>query len=203
LGIAIIFAGINSDKLEFEEDIKGAIETLRSGGTILYPTDTIWGIGCDATDPEAVRKLYELKKRTESKSLIVLVADFKDILKYVSHPDPAIFDFLDKLQNPTTVIYEGAVGLASNLVAEDGSVGMRVVRDQFCRHLIKRFRKPIVSSSANLSGAPSPGNFKEISQEVKMGVDYVVSYRQEERAQHLASTVVKLNRDGTVTTIRK
>ena len=152
---------------DFENDIAACLTTLQAGGLILYPTDTIWGIGCDATNPEAVRKVYALKKRAETKSLIVLMADQKDILRYTSQPDLRIFDFLSTVDKPTTIIYEGAIGLADNLVNADGTIGIRLVNDEFCRHLIKRFRKPLVSTSANVSGHPTPAFFREIDGRTK------------------------------------
>ena len=140
--------------VDFENDIDECLRVLKNGGLILYPTDTIWGIGCDATDQAAVGKIYKLKKREDNKALIVLVADEREVLQYVAAPDLAVFDYLDQIAKPTTVIYEGAIGLAENLVAEDGSVGIRICGEVFCKHLIKRFRKPIVSTSANFSGQP-------------------------------------------------
>ena len=187
---------------DFETDIENCLTVLQTGGLILYPTDTIWGIGCDATNPEAVSKIYELKRRAETKSLIVLMADQRDILKYTSQPDLRIFDFLRTVHKPTTVIYEGAIGLAANLVSADGTVAIRLVKDEFCRHLIKRFRKPLVSTSANLSGDPSPAFFNDIDNRVKEGVDYIVRYRQNDTTPHQPSAIMKWNRDGTVTVIR-
>lgn len=187
----------------FEQDIGHCLAVLNEGGTILYPTDTIWGIGCDATSPEAVEKVFRIKERPAEKSMIVLVAEGKDILKYVANPDPAVFDFIKQASRPTTIVFEGAIGLASNLVATDGSVAIRVVNDAFCRHLIKRFRKPLVSTSANLSGDPAPARFTEILLPVRSAVDYVVHHRQDEEAPGVSSTVVKWNRDGTTTVIRR
>ena len=175
----------------FENDIKACIDTLSRGGIILYPTDTIWGIGCDATNESAVEKIYRVKNRPGEKAMVVLVADDRDILQYTASPDPAIFDYLETLTSPTTVIYENALGLADNLTGEDGSIAIRVCRDEFCRHLIKRFRKPLVSTSANISGSPSPSNFKAIDQSIVEGVDYVVRHRQDEQAKATPSTIVK------------
>lgn len=188
---------------EFEKDIEHCLFVLNEGGTILYPTDTVWGIGCDATSEEAVKKVFDLKNRPATKSMIVLLTDEKDILKYVANPDPAVFDYLKKTQRPTTVIYDGAIGLAGNLVADDGSIGIRIVTDKFCRHLLKRFRKPIVSTSANIAGDPTPGIFREILNPIRTGVDYVVHYRQDDDKHAQSSSVVKLNRDGSITTIRE
>ena len=185
----------------FSNDIEQCLAVLQNGGLILYPTDTIWGIGCDATNPTAVRKVFSLKQRPENKSMIVLLADPKDIIRYTSHPHPGIFDFLQKQERPTTVIYEGMIGLADNL-SEEGSIAIRVVKDDFCRQLIKRLRKPIVSSSANISGEPTPRFFDEITGAVKKGVDYIVRYRQDDKTVKQTSSVVKDHEDGTVTIIR-
>lgn len=186
----------------FEKDITESLAALRNSGLILYPTDTIWGIGCDATNPNAVSSVYALKKRAESKSLIVLMADQRDILRYTSQPDPRIFDFLQTVRKPTTVIYEGAIGLAANLINADGTIGIRLVDDLFCRHLIKRFRKPIVSTSANISGEAAPAHYGEIDPRIHAGVDYIVNHRREDRTARQASAIVKWNGDGSVTTIR-
>lgn len=186
----------------FEKDIKEAVAILEKGGLILYPTDTIWGIGCDATNEEAVEKIFLLKKRAEEKSLIILVAEEKDILQYVASPDLRVFDYLKTTIKPTTVIYDNAIGIASNILSKDGSVGIRICKDGFCRHLIKRFRKPIVSTSANISGHPSPVTFKDVNEEIKKGVDYVVCYRQEDNSIAAPSSVVKWNKDGDVTVLR-
>ncbi len=177
--------------MNFETDILNCLEVLKKGGLILYPTDTIWGIGCDATNAEAVEKIYALKKRLDEKSMIVLVADEKEILRYVSQPDLRVFDYLQTVQKSTTVVYEGAIGLAENLVNKDGSIAIRICKGEFCRHLLKRFRKPIVSTSANISGEPFPKNFSEISNVIKNGVDYVVQYRQNDMTVAEPSTLIK------------
>ena len=187
---------------DFQQDIDRSLAVLQAGGLILYPTDTIWGIGCDATNAEAVSKVYALKQRAETKSLIVLMADEKDILKYTSQPDLRIFDYLHTVSRPTTVIYEGAVGLAGNLIGADGTVGIRLVEDPFCRHLIKRLRRPLVSTSANISGEPAPAFFPAIDPRVKEGVDYIVQHRQDDTAPKEPSSIVRWNRDATVTVIR-
>ncbi|GGA97537.1 translation factor Sua5 [Puia dinghuensis] len=188
--------------MNFDIDIDRSLAVLQSGGLILYPTDTIWGIGCDATDPQAVAKVYSLKQREAAKSLIVLVADKRDILKYTSQPDLRIFDFLDIVKKPTTVIYEGAIGLAPNLINADGTIAIRLVDDPFCRHLIKRFRKPLVSTSANISGEPAPPFYKEIDPRIKQGVDYIVEHRRDDETPREPSAIVKWNADGTPTVIR-
>ena len=168
----------------------------------MYPTDTIWGIGCDATNPVAVDKIFGLKQRTAAKSMIVLIADPRDINKYTSLPQPYIAEYLEKATKPTTVIYEAALGLATNLVSEDGSIAMRIVNEDFCRHLIKRLHKPLVSTSANISGQDSPSNFAEISDEIKQGVDYIVQYRQQDGRLFSASAIVRFNKSGDPTILR-
>ncbi|MEI9808807.1 MAG: L-threonylcarbamoyladenylate synthase [Bacteroidota bacterium] len=187
---------------DFENDIEQCLQVLRNGGIILYPTDTVWGIGCDATDPEAVEKVYQLKNRTDNKAMIVLVADEKDIIKYVAHPDMKVFDYLQQTSKPTTVVYEGALGLADNLTGNDGSIAIRICYDTFCRHLIKRFRKPLVSTSANISGEKTPLIFNDITADILDAVDYVVKYRQEDERIAEPSAVIKWNKDATVTILR-
>lgn len=188
--------------MDFETDITSALQALRTGGLILYPTDTIWGIGCDATDAEAVARAYALKQREAAKSLIVLLADEKDILRYTSQPDLRIFDYLRTVGKPTTVIYEGAIGLAPNLVNADGTIAIRLVEDPFCRHLVKRFRKPLVSTSANVSGKSAPAFFHEIDTRIKEGVDYIVNHRRDDRIPREPSAIIKWNTQGAPTIIR-
>lgn len=188
--------------LPFNNDIESCLEKLHQGGLILYPTDTVWGIGCDATNAEAVEKIYRLKKRADTKAMIVLVADEKDILRYVSQPELQIFDYIKGVNKPTTVIYEGAVELAENLLAEDGSVAIRICEEPFCKNLIKRFRKPIVSTSANISGYPSPQCFKDIEPVIIDGVDYVVNYRQDDTESRKPSSIIKWEKDGSLSIIR-
>jgi L-threonylcarbamoyladenylate synthase len=185
-----------------QNDIDQCLRVLSQGGIILYPTDTIWGLGCDATNEQAIEKIYSIKKRPPAKNLIILLADERDILQYVASPDLRVFDYLQNTQKPTTVIYEDAIGLADNLVPEDQTIAIRLVNDPFCRHLIKRFRKPLVSTSANISGEPSPASFKDIAEEIKQSVDYIVQHRQNDDTPAQASAVVKWNKDGTITTIR-
>ena len=186
----------------FNTDIEACLRVLESGGLILYPTDTIWGIGCDATSEAAVEKIFALKKRIETKALIVLIADERSLLQYVASPHIEVFDYIQGVSKPTTIIYENAIGLASNLLAEDGSVGIRICADEFCKHLIKRFRKPIVSTSANISGFPPPKVFSDIDIAVKEGVDYMVHYRQDDTIPVEPSAVVKCNKDGSFTILR-
>ena len=188
--------------MNFEADILNCLKVLQDGGIILYPSDTIWGVGCDATNEKAVEKIYNLKKRSDKKAMIVLVADEKQVLQHVANPDLAVFDWLKTTSNPTTVIYNGPIGIAENLVADDGTIAIRICNDGFCKQLIKRFRKPIVSTSANISGQQSPKNFPEISEEIKSGVDYVVQHRQDDLSIAQPSSIVKWNRDGSVTMIR-
>ena len=175
----------------FDIEVENALSVLRNGGIILYPTDTVWGIGCDATNEAAVRKIFQLKQREDSKSMIVLVAEERAILEYVAAPDMGVFDFIKQQQRPTTVIYENAIGLAQNLIAADGSLAIRIVQDEFCRHLVKRLRKPIVSTSANISGAVTPQSFSAISEEIKNGVDYVVQWRQDDQQALHPSQIIK------------
>ena len=187
--------------MDFSTDIENALKVLKQGGLILYPTDTIWGIGCDATNEEAVERVFVVKNRPSNKSLIILVADEREVLQYVANPDLRVFDFLQETNKPTTIIYEGAIGLASNLVSEDGSIGIRIVKDEFCRHLIKRFRKPLVSTSANLSGQPSPKNFNDIPGAIKQRVDYIVQHRQQETLENISSAIIQW-KNGTPIVIR-
>jgi L-threonylcarbamoyladenylate synthase len=187
---------------QFEQDVVNCIQVLEEGGLILYPTDTIWGIGCDATNASAIQKAFALKKREDTKTMIVLVADERDILQYVAAPDPSVFDFLESQSRPVTVIFDGALNIADNLVADDGSIGIRIVRDEFCRHVVKRFGKPIVSTSANISGAPSPLTFADISNEIRNGVDYVVKWRQNDKTISSPSRIVRWKAGGEMEIIR-
>jgi L-threonylcarbamoyladenylate synthase len=189
--------------MDFEQDLSAALLALRNGGTILYPTDTIWGLGCDATDEAAVSKIFTLKQRPENKSLVVLLADVRDLLKYLAHLRPDMADMIAGFDRPTTVIYEGALDLAPNVINEDGSVAIRIVKEPFCKHLIKRLRKPLVSTSANLSGQPSAATFAAIDPAIKAGVDYVVNYRQDDVTPAQASRIIKIQRDGAVLVIRE
>ena len=175
----------------FETEVEEALDVLKKGGVILYPTDTIWGIGCDATSEEAVMRIYQLKKREDSKSMIILMADEREVLQYVAAPDLAVFDFLEEQTRPTTIIFEGAIGLPSNLIAADGSIAIRIVKDPFCRHLIRRLRKPIVSTSANISGQASPASFADIPQQVIKAVEHVVKWRQDDHSNSLPSQIIR------------
>lgn len=188
--------------MDFEKDIDQCLAVLKQGGIILYPTDTVWGIGCDATNAKAVERVYQLKRRADNKAMIILVAEERDILTYVASPDLRVFDYLQQAKKPTTVVYDGAIGLADNLVGQDGSIAIRICSDTFCRHLIKRFRRPVVSTSANISGEKTAAFFNEITEEIKKEVDYIVRYRQDDTATAGPSSVIKWNRDGTVTVLR-
>jgi L-threonylcarbamoyladenylate synthase len=188
--------------LFFEQEVEAAVKALKEEKIILYPTDTIWGIGCNATASHAVDRIYTLKQRPDAKSMIILVADERDILQYVAAPDPAVFHFLEAVTKPTTIIFDGALGLPDNLVAPDGSVAIRLVQDPFCRHIIRRLRKPIVSTSANISGQPSPANFHFVSSEIKSGVDHIVAWRQEETIEASPSQIIKWNNGREPTIIR-
>lgn len=189
--------------LGFKNDIKHCLRVLQSGGVILYPTDTIWGIGCDATNEKAVADIYKIKKRNESKSMIILVSDESEILKYTNQKSTLkIYDYIKGIQKPTTVIYNDAVNLAPNLINSDGTIGIRIVRDEFCRELIREFGKPIVSTSANVSGYPPPKIFSDIDVLIKNSVDYVVERRQQEKVPGEPSTVIRMNDDGTYEVLR-
>lgn len=186
------------------DDIKKAIEVMATGGLILYPTDTIWGIGCDATNEDAVRRVYELKKRADSKALIILT-DNPVKLDYYLEDAPAIaFDLIDaSIDKPLTIIYDKARNLASNLIAEDGSIAIRITDEKFSNELCKRFRKAIVSTSANISGDPSPANYAEISETIKNGVDYIVNYKQSDTSKSKPSSILKLSNSGEIKIIRE
>lgn len=188
--------------VDFEKDIKNCVQVLERGGTILYPTDTIWGLGCDALNAEAVEKIFELKNRPKEKSLIILLADARDILHYTAAPHPDIIDLVENFEKPTTVIYDHALEFPENVIHESGTIAIRVTTDPFCRALIKRFRKPIVSTSANLSGQPSPAVFEEISRAIKQQADYVVQYRQQDNTRAQPSRLVKLCKDGSLEILR-
>ena len=177
--------------MDFSNDIDSCLTVLQQGGVILYPTDTVWGLGCDATNPLAVEKIFSIKKRAAENSLIILLADERDILKYVSQVDLQVFNYLETVIKPTTVIYEGAIGIADNAINKDGTVAIRLVKEDFCRHLIKRFRRPVVSTSANISGQPTARNFSEITDSIKRSVDYIVQYRQLEISEVNPSAIVR------------
>jgi L-threonylcarbamoyladenylate synthase len=184
------------------DDIKQALIILRSGGIILYPTDTIWGIGCDATNNKAVERIYALKQRQDSKAMLVLIESETRLPQYINEVPEVAWQLIDVSDNPMTIIYPGAKNLASNLIAGDGSIGIRLVKDEFCRNLISRFKKPIVSTSANISGEKPPEIFEEISEAILNGVDYVVNWRQNDIQPALPSSIIKLGLSGEIQIIR-
>lgn len=184
-------------------DIKKAFDVLVAGGLILYPTDTIWGIGCDATNEEAVKKVYELKKRVDSKALITLLDNSVKLDYYIQDVPDIALDLIELSDKPLTIIYDNARNIAANLVAEDGSLAIRITKEKFSYELCKRFRKALVSTSANISGEPAPANFDEISEEIKNGVDYIVKYRQDDQSKAKASSIIKLGKNGEVKIIRE
>lgn len=186
-----------------EEDIKNAVEVLRKGGTILYPTDTVWGIGCDATNAEAVKKVYEIKHRDDSKAMICLVDSSNRIQRYVRNVPDVAWDIFDLATKPTTIILDGANGLAPNLIAEDGSIALRVTQEEFSKQLCYRFQKAIVSTSANISGEPTAQNYRDIDPQIIEAVDYVCWTRRQEHLPHTPSSIIKLTPSGEVTIIRK
>lgn len=188
--------------VDFESEIKKCVQILEQGGTILYPTDTVWGLGCDALNAEAVEKVFALKQRPKEKSLIVLLADARDILKYVAAPHPDIIDIVENFETPTTVIYDGALGFPDNVVHENGSLAIRVTTDPFCKALIKRYRKPIVSTSANVSGETTPSIYGMVSSAIINGVDHVVKHRQDDHVIAKPSRLIKINDDGSINVIR-
>ena len=187
---------------KFENDITNSINVLQHGGIILYPTDTIWGIGCDATNSNAIKKIYQLKNREEKKSMIILLAHKSDIKNYVLHPSKKIIDFLAEQKKPTTAIFEKAINLPGDIVNSDGSIAIRIVKDEFCKILLQRLQKPLVSTSANISGDASPGNFEMISAKIKNGVDYIVQHRQNELKISQPSSIIKLNSAKEIEKIR-
>lgn len=184
------------------EDIKKACEVIAAGGIILYPTDTIWGIGCDATNEKAVQRVYELKRRADNKAMLVLMDSEAKLDRYVSDVPDIAWDLISVSDKPLTIIYSSAKNLATNLLGADGSVGIRITNEEFSKKLCERFRKPLVSTSANVSGEPSPANFSEVSEVIKEGVDYIVSYRQDDMSKAAPSGIIKLGAGGLVQVIR-
>jgi L-threonylcarbamoyladenylate synthase len=187
----------------FDEDLKNALKILRPGGVILYPTDTIWGLGCDATNNDAVEKIFRIKSRIDSKSLIILVDSEAMLERYIKEIPAIALELIEVSDRPLTIIYPKAKNLALSIFAEDGSVGIRVCKDDFCNELIRRFRKPIVSTSANISGEPFPSYFPEISEKIITAVDYTVEYRRNDRQKNLPSPVIKIEYNGVIKIIRE
>ncbi|MBR4307598.1 MAG: threonylcarbamoyl-AMP synthase [Bacteroidaceae bacterium] len=188
---------------QIAEDIKTAVQTLRKGGLILYPTDTIWGIGCDASNEDAVRRIFQLKQREDSKAMICLVDNANRMQRYLRQVPDVAWDLVEFAEKPLTLILDGAVNLAPSLIAEDGSVGIRVTRENISHELCYRYERAIVSTSANISGAPSPSCFAEISDEIKNGVDYIMLSRQNDLSKGKPSQIIKLGLDGQIQIIRK
>lgn len=188
---------------EFEDDIKKSLTVLREGGVILYPTDTIWGLGCDATNSEAVDKVFRIKSRAGSRSLIILVNGIGMLERYVKDIPATAMDLINVSDSPLTIIYPEGRNLVGGVCNEDGSVGIRVCNEPFCNELIARFRKPLVSTSANTSGAPAPGCFNDIEQGIINSADYCVGYRQDDRQKHAPSPVISIDKNGVLRILRK
>ena len=189
--------------MNHQDEIIKTVEVLRAGGVILYPTDTIWGLGCDATNEEAVKRIFDIKKRADTKAMLVLVDNAARIQAYVDEVPEMAWDLIELSEKPLTIIYPEAKNLAKNLIAEDKSIGIRVTKESFSKTLCERFRKPIVSTSANVSGEPSPANFNQISDEIKMAVDYVVDFRQNETNAPKPSSIIKLGKGNLIQIIRE
>ncbi|MDR0430616.1 MAG: threonylcarbamoyl-AMP synthase [Tannerellaceae bacterium] len=184
------------------EDLKKACEVMQSGGIILYPTDTIWGIGCDATNEVAVQKVYELKQRVDNKAMLVLIGNPVKLERYVVDVPEVAWELIEVTDKPLTIIYSQGKNLAANLLANDGSIGIRVTNEEFSRKLCEMFQKPLVSTSANISGEPSPANFTEISDKIRENVDYIVQYRQQDKNKAMPSGIIKLEDGGLFRIIR-
>ncbi|GAP71644.1 tRNA threonylcarbamoyl adenosine modification protein [Candidatus Symbiothrix dinenymphae] len=185
-----------------EEDIKQAVEVLRKGGVILYPTDTVWGIGCDATNSEAVRRVYGIKQRADSKAMLVLIDTTAKLDYYVDELPDIALDLIEVDDKPLTIIYSGARNVAPELIAADGTLGIRVTREAFSQQLCRQLKSPLVSTSANISGQPTPANFSEIAPEIKSAVDFVVKYRQSDKQKSIPSSIIQLGRGGLVKVVR-
>ncbi len=185
-----------------QEDINNALIVLQNGGVILYPTDTIWGIGCDATNPEAVNKIYKIKKRDDRKSMLILLNNINYIRNYVDEVPEIALDIVELANKPTTIIYQGAKNLAKNLIAEDGSIGIRITSEEFTDKLLQRFKNPIVSTSATISGDSSPENFYDISENIKSNVDYIVNYKQDIKSNQVSS-IIKIGLSNEIKVIRE
>ncbi len=185
-----------------QTEINNCLNALKKGGLILYPTDTVWGIGCDATNYEAVEKIFQLKNRIDNKSMICLVNDFKMLNQYIEDIPEVTYDIIKYAVKPTTIIYDRPLHVAENLIAEDNSLAIRVIRDGFSGQLIRKFKKPIVSTSANLSGKAAPNNFQEINKAILEGVDYVVNLDRNKKSVK-PSAIIKITTGGSVQIIRK
>lgn len=190
-------------RMTIEEDINKAVEVLKRGGVILYPTDTVWGLGCDATNAAAVERIYEIKRRADSKALILLLGDVADLHRYVDEVPDIALELIGVSVRPTTIIYDRAINVAANVTAEDGSVAIRVTADAFCRQLCRRLRRPLVSTSANISGEPTAASYRRINPAIVQAVDYVVEHRREENKQSRPSAIIKISSDYSFKIIRK
>lgn len=188
--------------MQIDDDIQSCLEVLKKGGVILYPTDTVWGLGCDASNEDAVDKIFKIKKRAEDKSLIILLSEEGQLKNYVADETPEVYDFIKGIKKPVTIIYNNAKNLAKNVIGKDGSIGIRITEDKFCKKLIDKFGKPIVSTSSNISGYPPPMLFDDIDYEIKSSVDYIVKYRQDETEPGVPSTIIKINKDYSYSVIR-
>jgi len=186
-----------------EEEIQQALQSLRKGGSIVYPTDTVWGIGCDAKNKDAVAKIYKIKERAEYKSMVVLVCDEQMLNRYVKEVPAIAWDLIEAAEEPLTIIYPDARGIANNLIAADGSIGIRLVKDEFCKNLIHKFGKPIVSTSANISGEDTPKTFNDIRLDILNKVDYIVNLRKKELNNSKSSSIIKVEMNGEFKIIRK
>jgi L-threonylcarbamoyladenylate synthase len=193
----------SSDKSLLADSLTKALDVLRSGGIILYPTDTVWGIGCDALNESAVKKIYEIKKRIDSKSMLILVDSIAKLQAYVDDVPEMAWDLIEISEKPLTIIYEGAKNLASNLISGDGTIGIRVTKEAFSKSLCERFKKPIVSTSANISGQAAPSCFYEITEELKSAVDYVVEYNRNDKTPAKPSSIIKLTKGNVISIIRE
>ncbi len=183
-------------------DLEHALETLQKGGIILYPTDTIWGIGCDATNNRAVMKVFDIKNREDTRQMLILIDDASNIHNFVREVPDIAFNFIEAAERPLSIIFQDAKNLAPALIGHDQTIGIRVVRDEFCRELITRLGKPIVSTSANISGSPPPGSFSKIDSRIKKAVDYIVLHRQDDTRQSAPSDIIKFGEDGEIIKIR-
>ena len=199
----ILYSTINDKKMTRQEDIQKAVEVMRKGGIIIYPTDTVWGIGCDATNPEAVAKIYKIKHREDSKALVCIVDSDARLQRYVRNVPDVAWQLIDAVVKPTTLILDEAVNLAPNLIGEDGSIGIRITNEPFSKELCYRFQKAIVSTSANISGEPAAQNYRDISEEILSAVDYVCTSRRQEHKPHQPSTIIKVGATGEINIIRK
>lgn len=187
----------------FEEDIKKCVEVMLRGGIILYPTDTVWGIGCDATNADAVKRIYELKQRADNKAMLVLVDNMSRLERYVDEVPEIAYQLVEVADKPLTIIYDNAKNLAANLIGADGSIGIRVSSEPFSSELCRRLNRPVVSTSANVSGKKPASFFDEIDDTIKQGVDYIATYRQDDKTPHRPSSIIKLKADGTISILRE